>query len=52
MLRAETIQDNPKEALCGDCEYYGTDSCVLTNGKEWVMCLTQISDCKESHLVN
>ena len=52
MLRAETIQDNPKEALCGDCKHYGTDSCVLTNGKEWVMYLSQITDCKESHLVN
>lgn len=49
MLKVETIQDNPKEALCGDCKHYGIDSCVLTNGKEWVMYLTQIADCKKSH---
>lgn len=52
MLRAETIQDNAKEVICGDCERYDTDSCVLTNGKEWVMYLTQIADCKKSHSSN
>ena len=52
MIKVETVQDNAKEFMCRDCEHYGTDSCILTNGKEWVMYLTQIADCKKSHSSN
>lgn len=51
-LNEETIiQDNVKEVMCGDCEHYGTDSCILTNSKEWITSLLQVADCRELHLI-